>query len=443
MLGCDEWILKDGEAREPHSSCLPEKSPKEMPMSLSMQELALTFSAEGASFRKSQNAINRALRRSADLKLKTYTDYVQRVGDRMAIGAEAAAKRILEKNGLNPETAQPETGVEEKAEPNMELLAKAEAMAEGINKHREEGEKIALSELDMKTIPFSGQQIEVSIDNVLSAKQKDERPSAGAASDAWPEASEAKKRKRLIKRYERRGATAPASFKMKPKEGKQWTINTVMHVQAGGMEHISTGLSYAGALKELTALLAAKELLGSPLSIYYDGEAAIKNAVNQVFGWKANLSMLLDWHHLEDKVSAKLSSAMNNKDARNKKASEINSLLWFGLVEQAIDTIRAIDPKQVKNPKAAEELIAYLEKHREEIPCYIIKKKLGMRNSSNRGEKANDIVVSNRQKKGGMAWSPEGSAALAAISAALWNGDLMSFLQTGEPDFVNGWREAS
>ena len=200
MLGCDEWVLKDGNAREPHSSCLPAKSPKEMPMSLNMQELALLFSAEGASFRKSQNAINRALRKNGDVKLKTYTDYIQRAGDRMLAGAEAAAKRILEANSLDPETAQPETSIEEKAEPNIELLAKAEAMAEGMNKHREEGEKIALSELDRKTIPFSGQQIEVSIDNVLSAKQKDERPSAGAASDAWPEISEAKKKKRLLRK---------------------------------------------------------------------------------------------------------------------------------------------------------------------------------------------------------------------------------------------------
>jgi len=39
---------------------------------------------------------------------------------------------------------------------------------------------------------------------------------------------------------------------------------------------------------------------------------------------------------------------------------------------------------------------------------------LGLRNSSNRGEKVNDLVVSERQKHNGMSWSPEGSVALAA-----------------------------
>ena len=51
------------------------------------------------------------------------------------------------------------------------------------------------------------------------------------------------------------------------------------------------------------------------------------------------------------------------------------------------------------------------------IPCYAIRKQLGLRNSSNPVEKANDQLVSARQKHQGMSWSEEGSLALAALSA--------------------------
>ena len=55
------------------------------------------------------------------------------------------------------------------------------------------------------------------------------------------------------------------------------------------------------------------------------------------------------------------------------------------------------------------------------IPCYAVRQTLGLRNSSNRGEKANDLVVSERQKHNGMSWSPTGSVALAAVTALVRN----------------------
>ena len=48
---------------------------------------------------------------------------------------------------------------------------------------------------------------------------------------------------------------------------------------------------------------------------------------------------------------------------------------------------------------------------------YAVRKRLGLRNSSNIGEKMNDLLVSDRQKHNGMSWSPGGSIALAALEA--------------------------
>ena len=57
-----------------------------------------------------------------------------------------------------------------------------------------------------------------------------------------------------------------------------------------------------------------------------------------------------------------------------------------------------------------------------------MRKALALRNSSNPVEKANDICVAKRQKHNGMSWSPNGSAALAVISAVYSNGELSQWL---------------
>ena len=55
-----------------------------------------------------------------------------------------------------------------------------------------------------------------------------------------------------------------------------------------------------------------------------------------------------------------------------------------------------------------------------------------MRVSSNRVEKANDLLVANRQKHNGMSWSEKGSGALAAITALEVNGILDYWLRGGK-----------
>jgi len=61
--------------------------------------------------------------------------------------------------------------------------------------------------------------------------------------------------------------------------------------------------------------------------------------------------------------------------------------------------------------------------------------KLGLRISSNRVEKANDIVVATRQKNNGMSWSMSGSGALAAITVAKVNGELDNWITKGKVAF--------
>ena len=73
---------------------------------------------------------------------------------------------------------------------------------------------------------------------------------------------------------------------------------------------------------------------------------------------------------------------------------------------------------------------ASFEKHRAHIPCYALRHLLGLRNSSNRVEKANDLVIAQRQKHNGMSWSTTGSIALAQIKALFLNHEISRWLHS-------------
>ena len=68
-----------------------------------------------------------------------------------------------------------------------------------------------------------------------------------------------------------------------------------------------------------------------------------------------------------------------------------------------------------------EDLISYFDNKGDAITCYALRAKLGLRNSSNPVEKANDLLVAQRQKHNGMAWSPNGSGSLAALQMVYLN----------------------
>ncbi len=76
--------------------------------------------------------------------------------------------------------------------------------------------------------------------------------------------------------------------------------------------------------------------------------------------------------------------------------------LWLGKVQKGIKVSQDLSQDQMKNTKELHNLINYLDHNSSFIPCYALRKKLGLRISSNPVEKANDLVVSTRQKHNGM-----------------------------------------
>ena len=115
--------------------------------------------------------------------------------------------------------------------------------------------------------------------------------------------------------------------------------------------------------------------------------------------------------------------AINGKQVKEQLLTELLAWLWLGKVERAVQLLREARPETIKNRKELDNLITYCERNRSCIPCYALRKKLGLRLSSNPVEKANDVVVSTRQKHNGMSWSTDGSISLATLTTVRRNAE--------------------
>jgi hypothetical protein len=84
---------------------------------------------------------------------------------------------------------------------------------------------------------------------------------------------------------------------------------------------------------------------------------------------------------------------------------------------------------------ALDKLIAYLKRNEPYIPCYAVRKELGLCNSSAIGEKMNNLFVSEHQKHNGMSCSKSGSVSLATITALKRNKESDKWFEEKELDF--------
>jgi len=121
--------------------------------------------------------------------------------------------------------------------------------------------------------------------------------------------------------------------------------------------------------------------------------------------------------------------------AKGVHIQELRRLLWYGLADRAKAYIDALPPQAVRRPEVLEQIKGYLERNHPHIPCYALRSKLGLRCSSNPVEEENGLVVAHRQKKNGMAWSEDGSHALATLAAARRNGEVDNCLREGRLAF--------
>jgi hypothetical protein len=213
-------------------------------------------------------------------------------------------------------------------------------------------------------------------------------------------------------------------------EKREMVYQTVAHLQQAGRSYTLNGRGVGAALRLVLAFLVHNGLLTYNLLFFIDGQRSLNNSILSLFAWFGPLQLILDWYHLEDKCKSLLSMALKGRDIRNQILEQLIPLLWLGCVDRAIALVRTIETNQIKNQSPLDDLIGYFQRHQPYIPCYAARKKLGLRNSSNCGEKANDLLVSSRQKHKGMSWSPTGSVALAALTALVRNNEYTQWFQS-------------
>lgn len=378
----------------------PETGPREHYKTVCFKELVVFFPCD-ESFRKSTQKINRVLWRNEEdaLQSRTIANIVEREGALIQEHMGKKAEDILNSSGFSPEGKPIEDNKGFSSINNDSCITEDTIfeMLEELNIGKEKDLQIEFSELretfeDPKSIKAN-----ISLDDVLSKKQKESERKKGSDT----------------------------------KEKKEFVKNTVAHIQSGEND---TYVLSATSLKQMMIFILAFLLNNGLLSragqliFFIDGAADLRLAIQHLFFGLLSFKTILDWYHVEKKCKERLSMAMKGKQVRNKALESICAFLWRGKIDMAITYLRSLNKDVIKNQDEIERLVGYFERNRDFIPCYALRQKLGLRVSSNPVEKANDLVVSDRQKHNGMSWSVYGSTSLATVTCVHRNSEQRHWL---------------
>ena len=386
----------------------PALQAKEWYRTRGFKEVALVHGVVEDSYRKTSRWINRIRHQTEEegTPYRTLCDGSEWEGTHILAHVEARTEQILAEHEVTCEGLP----AEERDTASASTMLSSEAIQTAREAClRSEEETAAMAD---NPVPYEdpSTQTYVTIDDVCAKKQKAHR---GSDPDRDREEKKEKKEKK------------------KKKKKKASVYTTVAHVEHEDASYVLVGAKVVGVLRTIWALLLHNGLTEQGLIFLTDGQRTLQAAIVCAFSGWGSLQLILDWYHLEKRCKEVLSLAMKGREIRNATLEKLCPLLWHGLTDQAIQFLRELDAEQVKKEEAREELIGYLTRCQPYIPCYAVRQKLGLRNSSQIGEKMNDLVVSERQKNNGMSWSPEGSVGLAALTALIRNQEQDTWFNTG------------
>ena len=380
------------------------------------KEIALFEGAAEGSYRQVCQRLNRQWRQPDAIGPGSLQAEVQQEGRGFDADMERWANGVLQCNGFDAQ-AQPVAGQELRPGPwqALEEAPLEQARQELINE-APESLQTALSgqELLKEQYEVKEQTAYCSVDDVWSKRQKAHRQKKGKPRTVG-------------------GGPAPAPQPAAEGELK-FVHNSCARVQFMGNTYTLVAKGLGQLLVWLAGLLLGNRLLDCNWLFMVDGERSIRNAIVETFAWRS-IRLLLDWFHVKKKCQTQLSMAINNKERRNQVLLELLPFLWYGLLDKAIQYLQSLNPAWIKNKAELEKLADYFDRHRNAIPNYALRKKLGLPNSNNPVEKANDELVAQRQKNNGMSWSDNGSTHLAKVIAINVNGERNNWLRSGKLTF--------
>jgi hypothetical protein len=385
----------------------PEIGSRERYKTVCFRELAV-FSCCDMPFRKSEEKLNRMLRRKEGqmVQSRTLANLVEREGEAIATCIEKKAKTILKCHNFTDE------GMCTGDTSRYSLLADESVLSkERVSQAGKELNDMLPKERQLDVERLQGAfedptQVKalISVDDVLCKKQK----ASGRKKGSLP-----------------------------PKK-KERVKTTVAHIQSGkGETYTVSTATIAQMMIVLIAFLLSNGLMliMGPVVFFTDGAEDLLVPIKNFFAFLP-FKLILDWYHLDKKCQQRLSMAMKGKEKRNSVLQELLAWLWIGKVDQAIAYLRSLPADDLKDGEQIEKLIGYFSRNVSFIPCYALRQKLGLRVSSNPVEKANDLLVSNRQKHNGMSWSVSGSNSLAILTSLRRNDEHMQWLRRHDIRFT-------
>jgi hypothetical protein len=373
-------------------------APKERVWSLSYSRLCMDL-CKDLSYRRAACLVNAALRRPAEdsMKVRTLADFIDRMGSGIQGYLKAASETVLESCHFEPGGGVPQTAPDAAARPapaaeQKQWEEEVSKKAEEINAQREPREQIQDGGKPQRMESPQDKCCYISIDDIGVKHQKDTRKDGGSKS---------------AKNVE----------------------TTVIHIQSGAGSYYMAASGMDSAFRMLVAFMLSNNLTQDYLVFFADGARNIKSYIEKYFSCRPYI-LILDWYHLKKKCRELISSSLNGgKEQKKDYAQSLLRMLWVGNVKEAVAYLNGLDGPQIKNRHWLGELIGYLERKEAQIVCYALRHGLGLRVSSNRVEKANDLLVAQRQKHSGMSWSFHGSSSLASIAMVMLNNDMDQWLR--------------
>ena len=379
------------------------------------REVGMLLGATRSSYRKTTEWLNR-LRRQEEggTPLNTLRDGTEAEGERVLDFLEAKTDAVLETYGVDADHPPTPKLCEDAEGLDQESLFCPDEVSQAL---ADAGVPEALrDEALANPLPYEKpeQSVNICVDGVLAKKQRETRRLPGLAEapkGTEDRTSDEEGRKQADRR--------------EPGDGKRKTPKRLNHktatIEHDEKRYTLVAATYVNLFRTILAFVLNNGLQYLRLCFFTDGEKSLKKALVKAFSWHPAIVVILDWHHIEKKCAELLSMAVKGRKLRNEHLEQVTKLLWYGATQSAIDYLKQIPSCQIKSQATIDRLCGYFSDRRTMIPCYAIRKRLGLRNSSNSVEKANDQVVSSRQKHQGMSWSEEGSLALAALCTVTKN----------------------
>ena len=365
----------------------PELKAKEFYRTSGFKEIAMIYGDTEQSYRKTTDLINRVRHQEqGGTAYRTLRENTEKEGTELIDFIAEKSKRVLQKHDFTEDGIY--QGHNETYTNTEPATLPAEKVAEAAKKI---GDKFDITEILNNPVCYEDPEktVNAAIDDVNVKKQKQTREK--------------------VKSHE--------------ETKRKYVHNTVVHMKKGDQRYTLNGYGIKTVLCFVIAFILNNNLIGNRFQFFTDGHKTLIETIFKCFSWYKNIGMILDWYHLKKKCKEQLSLGMKGRVFRNQVLEQLLPLLWHGLTDKAVVLIKEIPCSQIKDSAATDKLIEYLNRNKPYIPCYAIRKELGLCNSSSIGEKMNDLVVSERQKHNGMSWSLPGSVALATITALKRNGE--------------------